>query len=122
MKSIVDLCREPPDSEPELRERAEEFNRSVWLAVADDMYSATQGTPDYLNSIADAKAATDRMVERGCWLQVTSVGRGYECAITWISPEGDVPPYPQAIIKASTEELARSAACVLAAEAMNGGK
>jgi len=117
VKSIIDLCRELPGSEPELRGRAEEFNRAVWLAVSKDMYSATQGTPDYLNSIAGAKAATDRMIERGCWLQVISVGRGYECAITWISPEGDVPPYPQAIIKASTEELARSAAALLAAEA-----
>jgi hypothetical protein len=64
MKSILDLCRELPASEPEIRERAGEFNPAVWLAIAADMYAAIQGMPDYLNSIADAKAATDTLISK----------------------------------------------------------
>lgn len=116
MKSIFDLCRELPGSEPELRERAEDFNRAVWLAVADDMYSATRGTPNYLNSIADAKAATDRMIEKG-W-QLNGGFNPFE-RVWWYLL------YRQPItieVTASTEPLARSAAALLAAEAMKGGK
>ena len=117
MKSIPDLCRLLPDSEPEIRARADEFNRAIWLAVAKDMYTATQGTPDYLNSIADAKAATDTMIAKGCWLRIVCVGRGYECAITWVNQDGRIQT-PDIILRASTEELARSAAALLASEAI----
>lgn len=128
MKSIFDLCRELPASEPELRGRAGEFNRAVWVAVSKNMYSAIQGTPDYLNSIADAKAATDRMIETaGTTLNIhfDHVNRLYFVEIRRSRKTGGnewtsdyVRDQVQAL--ASTEELARSAAALLAAEAMKG--
>jgi hypothetical protein len=124
MKDIVTLCRELPASEPEIRERAAEFNPAVWLAIAADMYTSIQGMPDYLNSIADAKAATDAIIASatgGAWWEfwLHNTAGGFHCELHY--REG-YSIYARVVAQASTEELARSAACVLAAEAMKVDK
>jgi len=172
-KSIIDLCRSLPGSEPELRARADEFNSllseivfskpslglaevtfidgdtDVWarpfhgfgvqkpvrldecmcgeFTRTDDDKIFGHSThcltpvPDYLNSIAAAKAATDAMTGRGCGHYMREIYDGRRRLVRWriYFPHGqmiDLERYAEAA--ALTEELARSAACVLAAEAM----
>lgn len=123
MKSIIDLCRQLPASEPELRERESEFDEAVRLATEPE----TTGRR-YLRSITDAKAATDRMIETaGTTLNIhfDHVNRLYFVEIRRSRRTGEnewtsdyVRDQVQAL--ASTEELARSAAALLAVDAMKG--
>lgn len=119
MKSILDLCRQLPDSEPEIREREREFDETVRLATEPETYGR-----QYLRCISDAKAATDAMIAKGWQFDCGTVG--YD-ADNWSAAfrrprQGVDKPHKFdrecVAAAASTEELARSAACVLAAEAM----
>jgi hypothetical protein len=148
MKSILNLCEELPASEPEIRARAGEFNNLVaervtgvvccdrWLMLQVTMAGAAYGKtcnhekcapiqrfPDYLNSITDAKTATDRIIASATggawwefWLHNTAIG--FHCEL--YHREG-YSILARVVAQASTEELARSAACVLAAATMKDG-
>jgi hypothetical protein len=149
MKSILDLCRELPASEPEIRARAGEFNNLVaervtgvvccdrWsmlqVTMAGVIYGKTcnhekctpiQRFPNYLSSITAAKTATDAIIASatgGAWWEfwLHNTASGFQCEL--YHREG-YSILARVVAQASTEELARSAACVLAAEAMKGGK
>lgn len=167
-KSIIDLCRLLPNSEPELRARALDFTRAVcvqvmgWQEVADVSEIPTERMSDTiyfepfagvvgdvsgndvgsvlvyaggdaykfspLVYIADAKAATNAMIGRGFGFELELFSSG-----KWFVNMSQSVPILQArsplvaftplsmdsaSATASTEELARSAACVLAAEAL----
>lgn len=115
--TIIELCRLLPGSEPELRARADEFN----LAIEQALQVPTRWTArDYMNNIADAKAATDAVLALGaksleiycreaaaysCAVLVPNSSRGY---VEWVNVEAE----------ASTEPLARSACALLAANAI----
>jgi len=66
-KTIIELCRALPDSEPELRSRADEFNLAVLCAVFGVNIAREIAPGDFapLGSIADAKAATDALLKLG---------------------------------------------------------
>jgi len=116
MKSILDLCRQLPGSEPELRERAEELDEAVRLATEPE----TTGR-QYLRCIADAKDATDATVQKGFDCHIYTIdGSKYTVTHDLEGAPADDPVVVHAT--ASTEELARSAAALLAVEAMKGGK
>lgn len=71
--------------------------------------------------IADAKAATDATIKRGCGHYMREIYDGRQRLVRWriYFPHGqmiNLERYAKAAV--STEELARSAACVLAADAM----
>lgn len=129
-KSILDLCRLLPDSEPEIRKRWAEFNVEVAEKVmrlnrSDYAYKDTDGreqyfatdsaAPDYIDTIADAKAATDAVCAMGYRLEILYSGGRWTVEFYRLPTKNTV---ISAEVFASTEELARSAACVLAAEAM----
>lgn len=154
-KSIIDLCRSLPNSEPELRARALDFTRAVcvqvmgWQEVADVSEIPAERTSDtvyfepfagvvgdvsgndvgsvlvYAGGdaykfnpmvyIADAKVTTDQICQ---FLQVPF-------QVEWFNNKWRASFYFKSsfttrfiTVFTSTEELARSAACVLAAEAM----
>lgn len=147
MKSILDLCRELPASEPEIRARAGGFNNLVaervtgvvccdrWLMLQVTMAGAAYGKtcnheqcapiqrfPDYLSSITAAKAATDAIIASatgGAWWEfwLHNTASGFHCELHYREGHSI---HARVVAQASTEELARSAACVLAAEAMKG--
>lgn len=124
MKSIIELCRGLPDSESEIRERATEFNFEIATAI----FSATArrdstgriegirfaGFQDtdrhYLNRIADAKAATGAICARAGWF-LEIYDRGDRWTVSLANEHGEI------AVTASTEELARAACALLAAEA-----
>lgn len=110
MKSILDLCRSLPDSEPEIREREREFDETVRLATEPETYGR-----QYLRCISDAKAATDAVCAMGYRLEILYSGGRWTVEFYRLPTKDTV---ISAEVFASTEELARSAACVLAAEAM----
>ena len=151
MKSILDLCRELPASEPVIRERAREFGAVLGEKVLSWQWRVSAGTgrrclyppgryPAHMReladgaedlvtdwdgmplpdpfSIADAKAATDAMRAK---LWTFYIQAEYDLDFTsckmWTWGKGQV---IEVLAEASTEELARSAAALLAAEAMRG--
>lgn len=117
-ETILELCRRLPESEPPLRARWSEFGEELSRAIGvTDFFFYPVGHKADADNIKAAKHVTDTMTARGCWLQVVCVGHRYECAITWALRGGSYPSDPQVIIKASTEELARAAAALLAAHA-----
>lgn len=128
-KTILDLCRELPDAaaEAELRTRAKEFNaeacwrvlnRPVSKVLGWDRYETNNGTepPDCLDNIADAKAATDAVIARGIAEYHHWVFRcfGFQ-ANEWTC---EFERESKVSVTASTEQLARAACALLAAEAM----
>jgi hypothetical protein len=108
MKSIPDLCRLLPASEPEIRERECEFDEVVRLATDPE----TTGR-QYLRRITDAKAATDAIIAR--YVKITKYADS-----KWVVVVGMPGEVDGVCAEASTEELARSAAALLAAEALKG--
>jgi len=120
-KTIIELCRALPDSEAELRARADEFNETVYLSLGSPEGQRDRIMPDYIGSIADAKAATDALLKLGarsleiycrdadaycCGVLVRNLSCGYA---KWVKAEAE----------ASTEPLARSACALLAANALS---
>lgn len=152
MKSILDLCRDLPASEPETRERAREFGAVLgekvlgwqWRVSASTgrrclyplgrhpahMRELADGAEDLVTdwdgmplpdpfSIADAKTATDAMIARGCLIFTVGIDPTlHKCEITFHDLDTQVKWEVGAY--ATTEELARSAAALLAAEVMKG--
>lgn len=110
MNTIIELCHALPDSETELRERASEFNEAVRLATDPRTFGR-----NFLNNIADAKAATDAMSARGYWFRCQLSLPHCDCWLAVLQAKGGGIQYSA---YASTEELARSAAAYLAALAM----
>ncbi len=170
MKSILELCRALPDSEPELRSRAGEFNEAVALLLEpkpepitarqlrervgmDEWYStevvlsdrglwgAEIGTDhnldsqgvfdlarddvnvvwktncDAMNDIADAKAATDALIGRGFRIRIECTKGLWNVWLYW--PLDSSNPKEVTWLAASTEEVARSACALLAANALS---
>lgn len=115
MKSILDLCRELPASEPEIREREREFDEAVRLATEPETTDR-----QYIRSISDAKTATDAMIAREFKMYVEIAARCYACTL-FRTKYGDWPDV-FTTARASTEPLARAACALLAAEAMKGEK
>jgi len=125
-KTILDLCQSLPDSEPELRARADEFNLAVLCAVFGVNIAREIAPGDFapLSSIADAKAATDAL-KACCIFRVTVYG-DLSCTATaqiWeVSADNDgawVEKKEEVEVEASAEELARSACALLAANALS---
>jgi len=165
--TIIELCRALPDSEPELRARADEFNEAVALLLEpkpepitarqlrervgmDEWYSteivlsdrglwgAEIGTDhnldsqgvfdlarddvnvvwktncDAMDDIADAKAATDALIGEGFQMEIllSKETRLWWCSL-YLHRGVDVE------VEASTEEVARSACALLAANALS---
>jgi hypothetical protein len=109
-KSIIDLCRSLPNSEPELRARADEFCLEIEKHV---QVPTAWRRRDYVNNIADAKAATDTILsKKESWMLI-----GYDGQYWRVQMRGVIDEW-QVYVRATTEELARSAACVLAVDAM----
>lgn len=127
MKSILDLCRSLPDSEPEIRERAEEFNQTIQALAPELMFRRSVGAIPNWDNIADAKAATDAMIAHGFGFELELFSSGNWFAEMSRSNSGQQSREPLAAMAlpmvrcnviASTMELAMSAAALLAAEAM----
>lgn len=113
--TILELCRALPDSEPELRARADEFN----LAIEQALQVPTRwGARDYVSNIADAKAATDALVVDGWRLKLTTEPNGRVwCGLQKGKPRNSNPLDVDVV--ASTEPLARSACALLAADVLS---
>lgn len=129
MKTILDLCEALPDSEPELRERADEFNKEIaekvmgWRVHCDPAFFVT-ATGDIccnrslwypMGSITDAKAATDALIGRGFRIRIECAKGWWNVWLYW--PLDSTDPKGVTWIAAPDEPLARSAAAYLAAMA-----
>lgn len=138
-KTIIELCKGLPATESELRARAEEFGREMALKVMgwgihsrntvfyvdpakvdsvieskDIRHNRNKYNP--LNNIADAKAATDAVGKRGATFRVT-INRDGSALVEAQCWSGDE-IIAEVRAEASTEECARAAAALLAADAM----
>jgi hypothetical protein len=177
MKTIIELCQSLPDSEPELRSRAGEFNEAVALLLEpkpepitarqlrervgmDEWYSteivlsdrglwgAEIGTDhnldsqgvfdlarddvnvvwktncDAMDDIADAKAATDALLKLGARsLEIyCRDAEAYCCGVLVRNLSCGYAKWVAVCTEASTEEAARSACALLAANALKGGE
>jgi len=110
--TILDLVRALPASEPELRARKDEFNRAVWLAVGVGVPESVLGAFDYMDDIQHAKAATDALVARGYSMRLMEIYNGKDQLIRCRIYSMDCLKSIDA--DALTEQLARSAAALLA--------
>ncbi len=107
--TILDLVRALPASEPALRARKDEFNHAVWEAIGAP--SPELAPFDYMDDVYRAKAATDALRVRGYSMRLMEVYNGIDHLIRcrFYSPR-----WKQVEADASTEELSRSAAALLA--------
>ena len=117
-KTILDLCRELPTSEAELRARADEFNEAVYLLLGSPEGKHDRVLPDYIGSIAAAKAAADALIGRGFRIRIECTKGLWNVWLYWPLDSSD--PKKVMWLAASTEEAARSACALLAANAMRG--
>ncbi len=114
-RTILELCQALPDSEAELRARADEFN----LAVEQALHIPTRwAARNYVDNIADAAAATDALIALG-WHFGLERGRGNWCAEFCSGFDSFGIPALRVEAEATTESLARSAAAYLAAMAID---
>lgn len=100
-------CFYPPDRWPDYMDGAATGSEPIVPDLEDALRA--YGFPDPWD-LATAKAATDVFIAKGWQLQITHLKYAYECYLNL--PQGDT----WTIACAPTEELARSAACVLAAD------
>lgn len=116
-ETIEQLCRRLPESEGQVRKRWPEFGEELTRALGvTDMFFYPVGHADYADNIKAAKHVTDAL-RRKCWAYSVQVECDADYAVCkmWTLEKGQIVEVEAA---ASTEELARSAAALLAAHAM----